>query len=460
MEKFFPTRAKIRANKKMDSTAALGIGNKQLPKGCCEMISDKFDLDSEIQVETSQQSNVSGFVRPIAGLEGGSPYSFKLEPVGDTWLQMNSMYFYVQCQVTTSAGAEIADTAKVGLVSAFGMSFFKTLQVNLNDFQINPGTDLDMPYKNYIETMLSSDTVTKNTHLSSSIFDLDDMNKLDNMDATDSTNKPFANRAKRITKSKVFDFCVPVYSDFFRSDNHLAPGNSLFIKATKNSDDFLLKTTEDSPDYKIVVKDVRLYYNRIRLDPTLTTSVIKSPERYTCAQTTLKRFVLPSGLSSYNMEVFNGNLPKSIVVAMVKTTASDGSMKENPFNIQHFNVNRVTLRVNGQSVPSDGYNPRFSEDLYAKEYASLFLNTGMWRGDRASSISYERYKKGSTFFVFDLSPDLCNNSHFHETRSGVIDLELQWKSELTNPITLLIYAVQNQTITVEGNKEPARIDLI
>ena len=444
----------------MDTTGAQGVGNRKLPKGCCEIVSDKFNFDDSVQLESAQESNFTGFVRPIGGMEAGSPYTFKLESMADSFLQMNSLYFYVKCKVVDESGDDLTDTSKVGLVNAFGLSFFNNIQVHLNEFQIGAGTDIDIAYKNYIETMLSYETEARTTHLRTSIFELDSMDHLEKFDPTTADNKPFKIRAKKIAKSKEFDFTAPLCADLLRADNHLAPGNSLLIKAIKNNDSFLLKSETLNAGFKILVRDIRLYYNRIRLDPTLTPKILGGVQKYLCAKTVVKRFILPSGLTTYNAEIFNGPLPRTIVLAQVLTSAANGNYSKNPFNIRHFDVNRVSLRINGQSLPSDGYTPDFENNLYAREYTELFVNTGTWRSDRGASVSFDRFKKGSTFFVWDTTNDRCNSMHLHPTKSGLVELEMNWSKALPSPITLIVYAAYNQRITISGLKEPALEEII
>ena len=437
-----------------------GVGNRKLPSSCSNWLSDKFKFNKDIMLETGQIDSVGAFARPIGDVDT-SPLTFRIDPMADTFLQMENMYFWVKCKIVKGdAGANVVAADKFGVVSAFGLSFFKNIKVLLNGFELSPSCENDIGYKNYLETILSYDVKDQNTYLAPSIYDLDDVDDLECL-AAGEDDSSFKRRFDKVKQSKSFDFTVPVCCDFFRSDSHLAPGNKLTIVATRESDAFLIKSAAGvASKFHIKIEDIKLYYNRIRLDPTLTSKILGKPCQYLSAQTQLKKFSLPDNISTYNVELYNGILPRTVIIGQVRTSASQGNYTQNPFNFQHFDINRLTLRLNGQSIPSDSLTPSFGNNLYAREYAELMLNCGFHRSDRTSSISYERYAKGSTFFVFDTTFDKCNSLELHKGLVGSLELEINWGTPLENPITILVYSIFNQRVIIDSLTQPAVTELI
>ena len=454
----------------MASTHSAGIGNRKLPDACSSWISDKFKFNKDIMLETGQIGNVNCFVRPIGDVDS-SPLTFRLDPMADTFLQSDNMYFWVKCKIIKGDGTAVTNADNFGIVSAFGLSFFRNIKVLLNGFELNPSCENDIGYKNYIETIMSYDLREQNTYLSSSIFHLDDM---DNLECTNGRNIPAAGedpaqpapksmnlRYEKVKNSRTFDFTVPVCCDFFRSDSHIAPKNKITIVATRESNPFLIKSANgNATQYKVKVEDIKLYFNRIRLDPSLTAKILGKPCQYLSAQTQLKKYALPENITSYNIELYNGAIPRTVVVAQVQTTAVHGNYTQNPFNFQHFDINRLTLRLNGQSCPPDSFTPDFENDLYSREYTEFLLNCGFYQTDKTCSISQERYKKGSTFFVFDTTFDKCNSFHKHKLQTGSLELEINWKKPLPTPVSILVYSVFNQRIIQENLTLPATVELI
>ena len=427
-----------------ENTAA-GVGSRRVPKACCEMISDKFDMQSQVQLESAQLNSIDGFLRPIGGVSSGSPFSWELTPVSDSFLMMNGLTIYGVCKVVKADGSAIGAGEKVGLVNGFGLSLFDEISVFLNGFKISQDSDTGMAYKNTLETLLSYENDAEKTHLKTTIYSLDDVDKLENFDPAQ--NSAFKERSDRIRESKDFDFTVPLNTDMTRSDNHLAPGSTLLIKAKLNSDAFLIKSAEENPAYKLVIKDLKLYYRRVRLDPTISSKIIGKSHHYLTARTQLLHRSLPAGLSNYHTQLYTGLMPRTVICAMVSSKAYNGSYTDNPYNFKHYNLEGFNLRLSGTSVPSERFSPRWDDDLVMREFTSLFQNIGMYRTDRSCSITYERFKSGGFLLPLDLTPDQCNSSHIHISSPGILSAEFTFKKPLPEPITILFYSVFNQRIT-------------
>ena len=175
---------------------------------------------------------------------------------------MSSMYFWVKCRIELAGGARVPADKKWGVISAFGLNFFKSLQVLINGYELSPGSEQDSGYKAYLESLLSFEYgKNRNFHLKSSIYELDDQGYVDNCDHTAAGNTAFKKRHTRVSALS-FDFCVPFLHYFARSDAHLTPQNKLTVVATRQSEEFLINTLEKTTPFKISVEDIRLYYNR------------------------------------------------------------------------------------------------------------------------------------------------------------------------------------------------------
>jgi len=450
------------ADEKNMSVGTVGVGNsRKVPAGCTEALADKFNLNQNQTLETGQIANVASFVRPIGDVNA-SPLTFKMDSVADTFLQMDTMHFWIKCKIVKRDGEAPADTDKWGITNAFGLSFFRSINVLLNGYEISTGTESENGYKSYIETVLSYDmTSDRHNHLKSSIFEMDDMDHLECLDPATVAATAFKKRYDMANKGKSFDIVVPVTIDLCRASAHLAPHNKLTLVASRESDQFLIKSAKGNDlGLKVKVEDIKLMFNRIRLDPALTSRVMGKPANYYFAQTHLKRYPLPSNITSYNVELYNGALPRTIVIAQVATTSSQGSYKHNGFNFQHFDLNRLTLRINGLAVPCDSWTPNYGESIYGREYHDMLMATGHWRRDKSCSISKGRYSKGSCLFAADLSYDMCNNEHRHATSDGSMEIEISWGTALPKPITLLVYSVFNARLTVENTTQPAIVEII
>ena len=129
--------------------------------------------------------------------------------------------------------------------------------------------------------------------------------------------------------------------------------------------------------------------------------------------------------------LFLRQLPKWIVIAMVKNTAFDGDKDKNPCNFKHFNVNYSALHVDGKQIPAKPLTPKFDDKLCTRSYALLFTGTGFMGHHRGNHIGRDEYGNGFTLFAFDLTPDLDKDGHFHLVKQGNLRLELHFVTQLS-----------------------------
>ena len=273
-------------------------------------------------------------------------------------------------------------------------------------------------------------------------------------DNTDENNG-FKERKAWIKQSSnnEFELCGPICSNFLRSDNHLAPGNKLSLKFIRAPDEFVFLSPTPDAGYKLKILELAIYARRIRLFPHALNAVFdpRAIQRYVSDYTEIKEYSLPSGLSNWNSKLFTGGyLPKQIVVGMVETRALVGSYARNPFNFQHFNVSSINLKVNGVCVPQEPLRPDFPNGRCMREYNHLFMNTGKYRINSGNCISLADFKGGSTLFPFDLTPDQCNMYNIHVGKEGTMSLEITWSTGLPQGITILVYAVYDQVVMING----------
>ena len=78
-------------------------------------------------------------------------------------------------------------------------------------------------------------------------------------------NRGFDDRYHIVMGSASFDMHSPITHDFFKMNNHLAPGNRVDLRLTMYPHNFLLNSMIDRPDFKLVIEDLKLHYHTILL---------------------------------------------------------------------------------------------------------------------------------------------------------------------------------------------------
>lgn len=203
---------------------------------------------------------------------------------------------------------------------------------------------------------------------------------------------------------------------------------------------------------KLKIKEFGIFVRRIELTPSALKSYFSpnTKQRYLGNLTDVHSHALITGIDRKVIKVDSNNvIPKQIVVGMTLTSACSGNYQQNPFDFQHFNLNRIALKVNAIRVPQEPLEPDFDKKHYMREYIHTLANTGRWRSEVGNSITPVNFARGVTLFAFDLTPDACSGYHIHAGKVGTVDLELGWAKELEEQITVFIFTAKDQIVTLD-----------
>ena len=143
------------------------------------------------------------------------------------------------------------------------------------------------------------------------------------------------------------------------------------------------------------------------------------------------------------------------VFGLVESAGFNGAYKENPYNLQHFNVSFVGKTVNGIELPSkplqlsyDAPNPRFIE-----AYSTLLSGTGKMYFNSGNDISGDEFPKGYAIYAFDLSSDMCGSSpHFNVVQRGNLAVDLKFSTPTQAAVSLVCYGEFENFVQVDSER--------
>jgi len=428
--------------------SAEGVGTLRLPEGCpcVSSVAQNFAYYEPPMIESVQSSFKEIRVMPSGGVST-APYTFKFDAQKKGFMCLNTLSMYVRAKVVKGEGETLGVADKVLLANNGLHSMFSNVQTTINGISLNPQSAFHIPHKSMIESLLSHEG-TNNGAFRAWRFE----SEYDQMDEFDRPG--FKDRLKVCAESKEFDVCGPVCADFLRSDNHLAPGNTLKLKFTRSADAFVLNSEVDET-YKLVIKDIYLQMRILYVFENALPAVVKGTnmQRYISTYTELRMLPLPAGQTSIKPALYTGgNLPKQIVIGMISTAAATGSYGLNPYNFQHFDIKSINLKMNGLTIPEEALKPNFDKFLFLREYNHLYMNTGKYRSNAGNSIRYDQFTNGHTLFPFDLTPDMCNGFHLHAGNQGTLHLEISWIDSTKEAITIVVYAAFDQVVMISKGK--------
>jgi hypothetical protein len=247
-------------------------------------------------------------------------------------------------------------------------------------------------------------------------------------------NRGFEQRFRIVNGSASFDMYVPITHDFFKLNNHVGPGNKIDITLDMYPSAFLLNSYLNDRNYKIYIDDMKLHLRTIerkeRIAPPLE-------ERYFMNQTEMHNQLVQIYSPQTTFRIHNGGvMPKTVIMMMVNTKASEGTLNENPFQFHHYYVNKMQLIINGEPDPVDGIRTDFTKPnvMCSRAYRWLFENTGAADSEKGNIIAWPAFQAGSFIMCWDLTPDKCNGLHNHNANYGYIDMHISFDRPLDRSI--------------------------
>lgn len=98
-------------------------------------------------------------------------------------------------------------------------------------------------------------------------------------------------------------------------------------------------------------------------------------------------------------DVFQGDIPESLVVGLVSSRAYSGDYTLNPYNFQHFNCNFAAFYVDGKSVPTNPIEPNYSKGILTFQPTCLCFPENVQILLRIHFLSVAKITRGDTVYT-------------------------------------------------------------
>ncbi|GBM67542.1 hypothetical protein AVEN_73678-1 [Araneus ventricosus] len=193
----------------------------------------------------------------------------------------------------------------------------------------------------------------------------------------------------------------------------------------KAKHDFTLLATSGA--FRLQIENISLFIRKCDVSSSIVVGHEKPLQQalvqipFTRIET--KTFTLSSGLKSVIIpNAMNGILPSRMILGLVSNSAVSGEFKKNPFSFKNFNRSYISLSENGVQIPMSAYTPSYKNDLFARNYLSLFTDLAQHN----TNVTLEEYKD-TCLYVFDLAQDYSASDPFmNVARSGDISIPLKF----------------------------------
>ena len=435
--------------------AGIGIGGMSLAKD--EVASNCFNPFQPLQYESSIKDVSNQIYHPTSSTGSSGPFSFTIPADPDKWTDCESIRLHGKMRIRKKTGATIANLAdadKVAPVDNTFQSLWSNVRVRLNGTEITDPTGRWYSYKSYLENKCSYSSKVKEVILPAKGYLEDTPGKFTTFD---NTNKGWYKRKQMFKESKWVYFCINLHSDITTLRKYLPPHIKIEIDFERNSDDFCLMGTEvEGTSYFIDLENLSLSLKRYLPNDDVRRfydAHIKKGHkpRFSIDRSVIKTYTVKAGttnLSHYGI-ISGLQLPDQVVIGIVDEKSYNGSLKTNPYEFKHYNLQEASLLHNGKHEPPEMY--KMNKDLgdTADIYEKFLENTGVKTDDREFAISKESYLDGSFLLVWDRTPDKCNRYHRHHMEGGTLDTNLNIKTAIDDTVTVIIYATYSTDLIID-----------
>ncbi|GBM37205.1 Uncharacterized protein F54H12.2 [Araneus ventricosus] len=246
--------------------------------------------------------------------------------------------------------------------------------------------------------------------------------------------------------------CGMLHIDLGTQPRLLISGTTIHVRLLKAKDNFSLLAK--TGDFRLQIENISLFIRKCDVSSSIIIAHEKALEQalvqmpFTRIET--KTFTLGSGLKSVIIpNAMNGILPSRMILGLVSNAAFNGDFKQNPFNFKNYNLSSISLSENGVQIPMSAYTPSYKNNLFARNYLSLFTDLGQ----HDTNITLDEYKNNTCLYAFDLTQDYSASDPFNNVaRSGDISIHLKFDEILPETVTLVVYMEMQSLIEIDKSR--------
>ena len=173
--------------------------------------------------------------------------------------------------------------------------------------------------------------------------------------------------------------------------------------------------------------------------------------KYVINRSYVTQNVIQKGVTEFYWDsIFPKALPDKVVFGLVSQKAVNGDYTVNPFNFQHFNLEAVTMKINGVDIYGSPMKLDFGTNRnYSEGFVRLFEICEKWNKDSGLNISRKDYGAGYTLIGFTLNTGDFQEEFLNLVRNGNARLEMRFKSATTETINCVCYYQSQAVLTCD-----------
>ena len=361
----------------------------------------------------------------------------------ECFLELNKTEVEVKYRIKKADGTNLTAEDRVGTINYTAASLFSSVEVKLNNKTITYGSS-NYAERAIMEVLMTYNHDALNSWLGAGHFEKDTAGRMDVADpsaADNAANHGLKKRAEYSKESKLVTVRGKLHEDLFNQPRPLPSNSRLYLRFTRNKDQYCLMSNVENANYKIDIEEMSLHIRKIYVTDDVKKHLAGQRIVLPIDRVIQKEFSVPQGGSKFiENALHSGQIPKRLVFAFVENNAHVGSYTGNPFNWAHVNVRKVSLFRDGQIVNARPLSVDFANGDVMDGYWSLMRATNTRYANAGPLITLDEYKKGGyALWAYDLSPSQCDEQFNDPKQRGNLTLEVEFANNTTAPLVLCVY---------------------
>ena len=272
-----------------------------------------------------------------------------------------------------------------------------------------------------------------------------------------SKNQGLRKRHSWVQGSRKIVLLDRLHLDLFQQEKFIPNGVDLRLRFNRTKSNFYMMTAVESTG-KVNILSMLLWVRKVRPTPTLLNAINQrlntATAKYPLRRVQVKTFTIATGTQSKIDHLFQGQMPKRIVVELVANDAFNGEPTKNPFHFQHTHVKKLEVSINGETITSRPFEPDFANNMYLRSYLSLYQGLGKLLDDWAPDVTLGEYKNGNTLWCIDFTKDQeAQLDKFHLIQTGNLRIELQFAQATAETLNSVVYAEFDNLLEINKQRE-------
>lgn len=351
----------------------------------------------------------------------------------------------------------VSDGAKVSVINNIFGSIFDSVEVQVSG-QNTTKMDKNIAYSSYLQTLCNYGDEALGTYFELCGWAKDTAGEMDDVSGEKNLGLKKRRGFFNLDNNTRGEFIGKLCSPLFFQEKVLPTQVTMRILLQKAADPFILMHEDGNFQLKIV--DAVLMVQKVSVISHLQQSYLKLLEE----DHVIPYFLRTPSVNFYTIEryssqfmrddLFQGKVPRRVVIGMVETDAFHGQRDKNPYNFQDFGLHSICLSKDGMEYPRRTLRMDFARNVSADAYHNFMTSINGAYSRNVPNLTKDEFMRGYTLFSYDMSPDQLGSVHPGAmlNMNSNIRLDMRFGQPLAKNITLLVYSEAEYLLEINRDR--------